>query len=76
MTEQQYEREKRLELRANREVELRRLARARLTADPRYVQNAVDFIWERLLDRKLGRGSDSLRPVDRKRLDTLAGLYA
>jgi hypothetical protein len=59
-----------------RDAELQRLAQGILGADPRYVQNVVDFLWEKLLDRKLQRSSEDLRSVDRKRLETLAGLYA
>lgn len=75
MTKQQYEREKRLEMRDGREAELRMLAQGILDADPRYVQNVVDFIWKRLLDRKL-QTRDSLPTRERVRLDTLRGLCA
>lgn len=58
-----------------REAELRRLARAQSSADPRYVQSVVDFIWERLVERKLAV-RDSLPAVEQKRLSTLVGLVA
>jgi hypothetical protein len=58
-----------------REAELRRLEQSRLAADPRYVRDVVDFIWSKLLDRKLQR-RDSLPIRERVRLDTLTGLCA
>ena len=66
MTRHQYE----------RDIQLQRLSQGILGANPRYVQNAVDFTWERILDRKLRRDREFLRSVDCKRLDTFAGLYA
>ncbi len=58
-----------------RAFELQRLARGIRGADPSYVRNVVDFIWERLLDRKL-QMRDSLSIRERVRLDTLTGLCA
>lgn len=75
MTRKQYEREKLIGLRLEREAELRRLARAQSSADPRYVQSVVDFIWERLVERKLAL-RDSLPAVEQKRLSTLVELVA
>lgn len=76
MTEQQYKRHiASRTLSEVREAELRRLARAQSSADPRYVQSVVDFIWERLVERKLAV-RDSLPAVEQKRLGTLVELVA
>ena len=64
MTRQQYD----------RDIQLQRLSQGILGANPRYVQNAVDFIWERILDRKL-RKCDFERPVGQRRANILAALY-
>lgn len=79
MTKQQYEREKIQRMRAQvetaRKRELCLLAEARRDADPRYVQNVVAFLWRNLLDRKVAK-RNSLRTVERERLNTLVGLVA
>jgi hypothetical protein len=76
MTEQQYKRH----IAAHRfsearEAELRRLALAQTSADPRYVENVVDFLWNRWLERKLAV-RDSLPQIEQKRLTTLVRLVA
>jgi len=75
MTKQQHEREKLLQMRAARDAELRMLAQGRTNADPRYVQDVVDFLWQKLLDRKFEQ-LNSLRTIERQRLHTLAAHYS
>jgi hypothetical protein len=72
MNHRQFQREQRL---AVRRAELGLLAQGRSTADPRYVQDVVDFIWSKLVDRKL-QNKSSLPPHDQQRLNTLTGLCA
>ena len=62
-------------MREARERELRILAESRIGADPRYVQNVVDFLWSKLLDRKL-QSAPSLPVLEQQRLNTLAALYS
>jgi hypothetical protein len=64
MTRHQYE----------RDIQLQRLAQGILGSNPHYVQNAVDFLWKRILDRKL-RKRDFERPVGQRRANILAALY-
>lgn len=58
-----------------RDAELRMLAEGQVRADSRYVRDVVDFIWTKILDRKL-KAFDRLPPTERQRIATLAGLYA
>lgn len=59
-----------------REAELQLLAESLTAADPRYVKDVVDFIWSKIVERKL-RKVDSLPLVEKERLETLTGeLYA
>jgi hypothetical protein len=75
MTRTQYEREQRLRQARAREAEIDRLRRASATSDPNYVSDVVDFLWFRLLRRKL-QAKESLPPIERARLETLSSLYA
>lgn len=73
MTKAQYQREKIRQVQEARERELQMLAEGRMSANPVYVRNAADFLWSRILDRKLQR-RDSLPPIERQRLTTLVSL--
>ena len=79
MTRSQFERAKILQMKSAiesaRQAELRLLAQGRDTADPRYVQSVVEFLWTKLLERKLAL-RDSLPEIERKRLNTLTELAA
>jgi hypothetical protein len=70
VTKQQYERENRLRLAQEREIELNLLAASRENAKPRYVRDVVGFIWKKLVERKV-RMEDQLHPRDRARLQVL-----
>ncbi len=72
MTKAQYERERILR---SRKKELRLLAESRESADPRYVMDAIALAWSQVLRRKQ-QLRDSLSGNDRRRVDTLIGLYA
>jgi hypothetical protein len=73
MTRQQFELEKIRQVREARDRELVMLAQGRLSADPRYVRNAVSFHWMRMIERKR-KMYNFLRPSERRRLNTLEGL--
>ena len=75
MTKAQFARE---QTRLAREQELRLLAEARATADPRYAMDAIAWMWQLVLDRKLRKleVSNSLPRIERQRLSTLAELYS
>lgn len=75
MTKAQNQRERILALREARDQELRMLAQGRKNANPRYVQDVVDFLWTQLLNRKL-RMIDSLPAVKRRRLSLLVDIEA
>lgn len=75
MTKAQDQRERILALREARDQELRMLAQGRKNANPRYVQDVVDFLWTQLLNRKL-RMIDSLPAVKRRRLSLLVDIEA
>jgi hypothetical protein len=72
MTKAQFQRE---QLRLAREKELRLVAEARAAADPRYVGNAIAFLWEQCLKRKQEM-RDTLHGIERQRVDTLTALYS
>jgi phage terminase small subunit len=71
----QYERQKRLEMREQREKELAMIASAFNTADPRYVRDVAGWIWRRLFARKL-QHREELPKVERQRLAQLIELEA
>ena len=75
MTKAQWQRERLKALAAEREAELRLLAESRATADSRYVQDVVAWMWGRVLERKL-KLMHEVRGAARRRLFTLSDLYA
>jgi hypothetical protein len=75
MNKAQYQREKLLAAARIREAELRLLSESRKSADTHYVQDVVDWLWSKILDRKL-RMRDSLSLDERERLMTLEDLCA
>jgi hypothetical protein len=76
MTPKQYHREKLKQLRLDRKEELRLLAESQAQADPRYVDDVVDLIWARVLDRKFSQRPNTLPRGERQRLNTLVDLYS
>lgn len=75
MTRSQFFRE---QLRLAREKELRILAESRASADPRYVEDAIGWMWQQVLERKLRQFQtrNALPRTQRDRLTTLAELYS
>lgn len=74
MTKNQFARAERLARQA-RAKELQILAESRGTANQRYVQDALDWIWSLILFRKMQQ-RDSLPELQRQRVNTLHGLYS
>jgi hypothetical protein len=64
-----------LRLQENRKRELQLLAESRATADVRYVQSAVDFLWGKCFERKVKQRA-AMPPEERRRLNTLLDLVA
>lgn len=61
------------EISPGREAELQLLAESLTATDPRYVKDVVDFIWNKMLRRKLRENPESTRDQERK--NALVGLY-
>jgi hypothetical protein len=75
MTEAQFKYLKLRQMSEARNHELKMLNEGRLTANPRYVQDVVDTLWPKILERKLQQ-RDSLPLAEQRRLKTLASLHA